>query len=172
MQRYSPLVSSTYDSSFSYDKVRTLLPFRVYRYATPTSLFKAFYQNEMIEIIRFDVELMVNNMQYCFTGCINLRHVFGILDVRLASSYGIFTSDAVLLETIYLKHLTADIDLNSCSFLSMDSIQYMITNAANTNAITITVHPDVYAKLTDESNEEWYALLTLAASKNIQFATV
>ena len=36
---------------------------------------------------------------------------------------------------------------------------------------TITVHPDVYAKLTDETNTEWHALLALAAEKNITFAT-
>lgn len=47
-----------------------------------------------------------------------------------------------------------------------------MANAANTSAITITVHPDVYAKLTDESNAEWYAVLTAAAAKNITFATI
>lgn len=38
-------------------------------------------------------------------------------------------------------------------------------------AQTITVHPDVYAKLTDESNTEWHKVLTDAAEKNISFAT-
>ena len=41
----------------------------------------------------------------------------------------------------------------------------------NSKAITITVHPDVYAKLTDESNADWHALMASAAAKNITFAT-
>lgn len=40
-----------------------------------------------------------------------------------------------------------------------------------TNEIAITVHPMVYAKLTDETNEEWYALIAAAEAKNIVFAT-
>ncbi len=36
----------------------------------------------------------------------------------------------------------------------------------------ITVHPDVYAKMTDESNAEWHALLSAAEAKNISFATI
>lgn len=51
-------------------------------------------------------------------------------------------------------------------------MQYMIDNAANTAAITVTVHPDVYAKLSDETNAEWHALLAQAAEKNIIFATL
>lgn len=47
----------------------------------------------------------------------------------------------------------------------------MVTNAANTAAITITVHPDVYAKLTDEDNAEWHQILIDAEDKNIQFVT-
>lgn len=39
------------------------------------------------------------------------------------------------------------------------------------NVITITVHPSVYSKLTDESNTEWHKVLLDAAEKNITFAT-
>ena len=47
----------------------------------------------------------------------------------------------------------------------------MIEHASNTSPITITVHADVYAKLTDESNTDWHALMASAAAKNITFAT-
>ena len=53
----------------------------------------------------------------------------------------------------------------------MESLQYLVNNASNTAPITITVHPDVYAKLTDEANADWYAVNTAAQAKNIAFAT-
>ncbi|WP_303023043.1 hypothetical protein [Duncaniella muris] len=37
---------------------------------------------------------------------------------------------------------------------------------------TITVHPNIYAKLTDEANTQWHQILLDAAEKNINFATV
>ena len=54
----------------------------------------------------------------------------------------------------------------------LDCWQYLIANAANTNPITINVHPDVMARMSDETNTEWHQLLLDATAKNIQFATV
>ena len=65
----------------------------------------------------------------------------------------------------------SDIDIRRSSKLSYPSVAYMVANAANTAAITITVHPDVYAKLTDESNAEWHKVLLDAAGKQITFIT-
>ena len=62
-------------------------------------------------------------------------------------------------------------------------MQYLVTNAANTSSITVTVHPDVYAKLTGDTTNaaaaaltaeelaQWQQLVTDATSKNINFAT-
>lgn len=60
----------------------------------------------------------------------------------------------------------------------------MVAKAANTTPITITVHPDVYAKLTGDTTNaaaaalsadelaQWQSLVSAAAAKNISFATV
>ncbi len=56
--------------------------------------------------------------------------------------------------------------------LSLESLSYIVTNAVNPRVITITVHPDVYAKLTDPENAEWYAVNTAAQAKQIAFATI
>lgn len=53
-----------------------------------------------------------------------------------------------------------------------EAVLWVSNKAANTAAITVTVHPDVYAKLSDETNAEWHALLAQAAEKNIIFATL
>lgn len=77
-----------------------------------------------------------------------------------------------LLETFKIKNLKVSISLAGCPKLSLESLQYLVTNAANTSPITVTVHANVYAKLTDETNTEWNSLLSKAQEKNIQFVTI
>lgn len=74
-------------------------------------------------------------------------------------------------------------DVRTSSLLTFSTMQYLVTNAANTSSITVTVHPDVYAKLTGDTTNaaaaaltsdelaQWTALATTANSKNISFAT-
>lgn len=63
-------------------------------------------------------------------------------------------------------------DIHWSPLLSLASVRSFIPPAVVTNGATITVHPDVFAKLTDESNEEWHQVLIDAMTKNITFATV
>lgn len=74
-------------------------------------------------------------------------------------------------------------DVSTSPLLTLDTMQYLVTNAQNTSPITVTVHPDVYAKLTGDTTNaaaatltsdelaQWTALVTTANSKNITFAT-
>ncbi len=48
--------------------------------------------------------------------------------------------------------------------INLISLQYLIKHATNTNEITITLHPEAYARLTDD-------LIAEAAEKQITFAT-
>lgn len=87
------------------------------------------------------------------------------------------------LSTLYIKDLKFSIDLARLSALSLSSLQYLVTNSANTDVITVTVHPDVYAKLTgDTSNAaaaalsadelaQWQALVATASARKISFAS-
>lgn len=54
--------------------------------------------------------------------------------------------------------------------ISYESIRFLINRATNTSAITVEVHPTVYAKL--QSSGTWSDLYTLAQTKNISFTTV
>lgn len=76
------------------------------------------------------------------------------------------------LEDVQIYALSVDLDMRYCSRLTLASVKYIIDKAANTKTITITVHADVYAKLTDTANTQWHAVLTAAAAKNISFATI
>lgn len=72
---------------------------------------------------------------------------------------------------VSLRGVKYDISFSDSPLISLESLQFMITNAANTSPITVTVHADVYAKIQDETNAEWHALIETAAAKQITFAT-
>lgn len=56
--------------------------------------------------------------------------------------------------------------------LTLQNFRYWIDNATQTAAVTITVHPDIFAKMTDPDNSEWHALIADGAAKNLTFVTV
>lgn len=80
-----------------------------------------------------------------------------------------------LLTNMKLKNIRTDIDLHWSPNLSLESLQYLVNNrytGATTN-ITVTVHTDIFKKMTNESassDDEWVALYNLAGTKNITFA--
>ena len=76
-----------------------------------------------------------------------------------------------VLETVKIGDLRVNLSIADTSVLSLESVTHLVNNASNTSAITVTVHPEVYAKLTDEANTEWYAVNTAAQAKQIAFAT-
>ena len=51
-----------------------------------------------------------------------------------------------------MKQLAKSITLNECPLISKVSILYIIENALPTSAITITLHPDAYARLADDAD--------------------
>jgi|GEM_PF-5602645 hypothetical protein len=64
-------------------------------------------------------------------------------------------------------------DFRQSSLLTSQSVVNLINGeSADEQNVVYTVHPDVYAKLTDAGNAEWHKVLTDAADKNITFATV
>ena len=76
-----------------------------------------------------------------------------------------------LLEDVRISSLKVNISFAYSPLISIESLQYLITNAANTSPITVTVHADVYAKIQDEGQVDWHALIETAAAKQITFAT-
>lgn len=107
-----------------------------------------------------------------FRGCSMLRTVVGI--VFLSDNVLINTevfAYCPLLERVRIKNLRTSLTFAHSPLLSLESLRYLVENAANTAAITVTVHAEVYAKLTDPNNADWLAVNTAAQAKNISFAT-
>ena len=97
------------------------------------------------------------DMTTAFLGCTSLRDV----KIRLMSGANV------------------NISFQDSPLLSYKSFNYLVTNAANTAAITVTVHPTTYSYLTGTAQpteevggttEEWQALVTTAQGKQISFA--
>lgn len=117
-----------------------------------------------------------------FFGCTKLKDA-GMINV---SQVGIFIDKNILaftkcakLSRVLLMNLKVDISFQDSPLLSYESLNYLITNAANTAAITVTVHPATYSYLTGTAQptaevggttEEWQALVTSAQAKQISFA--
>lgn len=92
----------------------------------------------------------------------------GVLDVSSEASSntlhfnnGTFTGT---LEKLWVKNIFKNINMSNAKSFSIECLEFMIDNAANTSAITITLHKNVYDKLTA-------ALIDKAHGKNITLAS-
>lgn len=103
-------------------------------------------------------------------GCQQLVTIVGGMTFENRNNNAGFTGCKSLQE-IRIKQLRYNVDLKDSPLLTLESFQYLVENATNTSAITVTVHADVYAKLTDPQQAEWYAVNTAAQGKQISFAT-
>lgn len=163
-------------SVFASSSIRTNLPFLNRGGFKPIDCYAAFINCSNLEVVALGVEDGVifypTRIPYMFHNCIKLRTVIGVLDCGNTNQ----TNDKAFancraFENIKLNKLKYSISFGNSPLLSLESLQYLITNAANTSAITVTVHADVYAKIQDETNVEWHALIETAAAKQITFAT-
>lgn len=93
-----------------------------------------------------------------------VEEVDGILDISKADNVGSMFFYAGRMREVRLYGLKDNLSMERSQNISLASIQYAVDNAANTNAITITLHPDAYARITDE-------LFALAAERQITLAT-
>ena len=123
----------------------------------------------------------IGTMTSAFYQCLNLRKIIGVLWVKKL----VFSEDknpfynCVKLEEVRLNGFIGKfLDLSYCPLLSYETLDYLVEESANTEAATVTVHGEVYAKLSgtaseygDHTQEEWTAIMTAATEKQISFAT-
>lgn len=117
--------------------------------------------------------------------CRNLHTIYGEIDmsrITTESSANMAFTSCNDLENVRLKNLKVSVSFPQSHKLSLESLVYLVENAANTTAITIGVHANVYAKLSGDTNNSgyinlsaeekvaWTSLVAVAAEKNIQFA--
>ena len=127
--------------------IRTHLPPRIHTGVTTCNYT---FRNSKVEVV--NASLLIPGTD-CFRWCSRLRKV-----------------------TLYAPNVSnqaSSTTFKGSPLINLASLQGIVGKAqAGSAAMTITVHPDVYAKLTDESNTEWHNILMDAMAKNISFATV
>ncbi len=126
-----------------------------------TKSILAFYNSKM------EVALIVNpswpsDDVYCFQAgvissmfdfCTSLKRVVGVINVT-ASTSGLksaFSRCSALL-SVKIKGLNQNIILKDSPLVEKDCIMYMIENANVSTAITITLHADAYARLSEDAD--------------------
>lgn len=183
---HEPLMSLA--GAFTNAPCRTFLPIlsRDLKERGAISLKGLCSHNETVEVLNMG-SIKASDLFDAFVFAKNLKKVLGVIDVsEITNTRGFwyFTDQAIVLSEISLKGLKVSMSMGHNPLLSLASLQYLIANAANTATITVTVHKDVYAKLTgdttnaaaaaltEEELAQWQALVTTAAAKSISFATV
>lgn len=149
--------------------IRTHLPPRIHTGVTTCNYT---FRNSKVEVV--NASLLIPGTD-CFRWCSRLRKVtLYAPNVSNQASSTTFKGcsaleSIVVLSTVYARSFS----LADSPLINLASLQGIVGKAqAGSAAMTITVHPDVYAKLTDESNTEWHNILMDAMAKNISFATV
>lgn len=149
-----------------------------------TQSYGMFFGNAKLEVVNVDIS---GSLAWVFRGNSKLKTVLGTLDISEVTSGDNLIWDCALLEDVNLKGLRNNIRMRGCPKLSLATMQYLVDNASTAitaeKPVVVTVHADVFAKLTGDTTNEaaaaltddektaWAAVLTAATSKYISFAT-
>ena len=148
--------------------VRTLLPIWVPK-DVGINFWHAFYGCASLKYVTFysgssSRTVKIDDLFSTFSGCLRLQQIGGTIDIRDATGLTTAFSGCLALESVQLKNLTSSISFASCRDLSFYSLEYLLQNAINVSPITVTLHANTYAKLTED-------LIILATEKSIAIAT-
>lgn len=158
----------TRQAMFSGSRDKTLFPINADSFLA-TNYLEAFTGCHNLVAVKFITAsnnpiVAISSAQNMFRNCEHLKYIYGALaftsNVNVSGAFDFCLS----LEEVRIKNLAKSLNLASSPKLSLDSVAFMVQNAANTSPITITLHTDVFAKLTGE-------LLAAAAEKNITLTT-
>lgn len=188
MQYHSRLFTADCSYKYLYYSYEAILPVisTVEKYINADRMFC--YAKKLKRIAFVDYQqrpsvCAVDKSTAMFHSCLELEEIQGQLQFKTAVDSSVFAR-CEKLHQVRVHKLLANINFGQSPLLSLESFQYMIAHAVNTSAITITVHPDVMAKLTADTTNAaaaaltakqlalWTALVEAAAEKQIQFATI
>lgn len=180
--RFQPNISrrySHYSGAPLVNSVRTL-----FKVCGHSQYYGMFFGDVELEVVNVNIS---GNMSWVFRGNPKLKTVLGTVEISGVNSGDILIWDCALLEDVNLKGLRYNIRMRGCPKLSLATMQYLVNNASTAitaeKPVVVTVHADVFAKLTGDTTNEaaaaltddektaWAAVLTAATSKYISFAT-
>lgn len=160
MEIYNAPHNALYEQAYAeMQKIRTLLFCGCSSSVGLNSCINALFLNcSNLEVIGnnsgfFYFSSSVSTIKNLFKKCKKLRIVavkpFYVNNATFDSS--VF-SECSSLEYIRLDRLHFSLSLADCSNITKDSVLYIIQKAIPTSAITITLHPDAYARLSNDAD--------------------
>lgn len=151
--------------------------------------FRLLSKLEVVRLSTNDLQgVWVSNMQGAFEDCLKLKEIMPTIIDDTDSSFSWHTAflRCAELESFQIKELRHNLNLKWSPKLSLATMQYLVDNASTKitaeSPVVVTVHADVFAKLTGDTTNEaaaaltddektaWAAVLTAATSKYISFA--
>lgn len=159
------LNASTRQHMFFRSKLRTMMPINEAN-RIQKSWAQAFFASPNLEAVSFSPGAAdVLDGKQMFSNCSKLKRILPLMDAENCNATGMF-ENCYALEEAKLRGIKNSVSFAWSPLLSLESLKFMIDNrpAHFTNAITITLHPEAYARVSDE-------LFAQAAAKNITIAT-
>ena len=140
-------------------KIRTVLP--IFNSTERTEWYQAFKSCVSLEAVSGEIHVYRGTSM--FVDCPALRNVSTIIFGGTGAADYMFQGCRSL-GSVEIRNLMANISFGQSPKLSLASIEYMVNNRHGSAAITLTLHPTAYARVTDE-------LFAQAAEKNITIAS-
>jgi hypothetical protein len=177
---FQSIVNRNY--TFAESTARTNFPLKVCSYVVYTPTMPNMFYASNTEIIAFSLTNAIipqaGNLGSCFNGANKVKNIIGVLNLKnqTAIDWSVFYNTYSLV-SINISSIKASIELKQSSLLSLASVVYMVENAINTTAITITIHADALARCTADTTEYTYnnntytGIVALATAKNITLAS-
>lgn len=146
---------------FSGFQGRTLFP-AIYQmqWVSMANMFNGCPNLEAIRISRTGSIIPYDSEYAIFRNCPKLKRVFDEIQYFVDN---LTFQGCKALEDVRLR-VSGSANFTDSPHLSIESIEYMVNKSLATGPITITLHPDAYARVTDD-------IFAAAAAKNITIAT-
>lgn len=167
--------------SMSLLNIRTAFPFGGYGNSLGSVALNSTFKNcEKLEVVVVQCGNFTP-LNGTFSGCKKLRKVVFNTEYSTSFDNAAFYQCYALEELSVQVQILSNINLSPCSRLSVASASNI--TAKGKSGITVTVHADVFAKLTgdttndaaaaltDDEKAAWAAVFEAACAKNISFAT-
>lgn len=167
--------------SMSLLNIRTAFPFGGYGNSLGSVALNSTFKNcEKLEVVVVQCGNFTP-LNGTFSGCKKLRKVVFNTEYSTSFDNAAFYQCYALEELSVQTQILSNINLSPCSRLSVASASNI--TAKGKSGITVTVHADVFAKLTGDTTNEaaaaltddekaaWAAVFEAACAKNISFAT-
>lgn len=113
------------------------------------------FGNSIIEVLMINhtktaVKIVVLGLENSFYNTSSLRYIVGVLSLEKCSTIELKNCSALVGFNFY--NLKSNIKMSQSAIVSKESIVCLIENASPISAVTITLHPDAYARLADDAD--------------------